>query len=712
MSFSKRYLTINAIAENKAKEYAKAEKATLEHYGEDVFNAKAIREYLPKKSAEKLLNTINNRAQLDPEIAADVAHGMKQWAIERGATHFTHWFQPLTGSTAEKHDSFLEIEGDNAIFAFSAKNLIVGEPDASSFPSGGLRRTFEARGYTAWDPTSPAFIKRHANGATLCIPTAFCSYTGEALDKKTPLLRSIQCLSSSAQRLMKCFGLKEEKVTVTLGAEQEYFLIDKKFYLHRPDLLQTGRTLFGATPPKHQQLEDHYFGSIHQRVLNFMNEVEQELWRLGVPAKTRHNEVAPGQFELAPMFEDLNLAVDHNMLIMDTLRLVADRHGFVCLLHEKPFAGVNGSGKHNNWSINYGDTNLLNPGNNPQQNAVFLTVLCGIIRAVDTHADMLRATVAHAGNDHRLGANEAPPAIISIYLGDQLNEVIENIEKGENNSKHKAGVMQIGVDTLPNLPKDATDRNRTSPFAFTGNKFEFRAPGSSQSCSGPMTVLNTIVADSFDYIAEKLENHVGNEEAFNNELQKVLKDIIKTHKRVIFNGDGYTDEWKEEAARRGLPNAVTTMDALRSLVNDKNINLFGKYGVYSKKELQSRFEVFLEEYHRKIRIEGEIALNIVRNNILPAVIEEFKTELSAVKSATDAGITVGVDALKRNVELLGKGLEDLTEKTEKMEKAVTGLHEEILEAMAELREVVDRLEKIVSDTLWPLPKYREMLFIK
>ena len=712
MSFSKRYLTINAIAENKSKEYAKAEKATLEHYGEDVFNAKAIREYLPKKSAEKLLNTINNRAQLDPEIAADVAHGMKQWAIERGATHFTPWFQPLTGSTAEKHDSFLEIEGDNAIFAFSAKNLIVGEPDASSFPSGGLRRTFEARGYTAWDPTSPAFIKRHANGATLCIPTAFCSYTGEALDKKTPLLRSIQCLSSSTQRLMKCFGLKEEKVTVTLGAEQEYFLIDKKFYLHRPDLLQTGRTLFGATPPKHQQLEDHYFGSIQQRVLNFMNEVEDELWRLGVPAKTRHNEVAPGQFELAPMFEDLNLAVDHNMLIMDTLRLVADRHGFVCLLHEKPFAGVNGSGKHNNWSINYGNTNLLNPGNNPQQNAVFLTVLCGIIRAVDTHADMLRASVAHAGNDHRLGANEAPPAIISIYLGDQLNEVIENIEKGENSSKHKAGVMQIGVDTLPNLPKDATDRNRTSPFAFTGNKFEFRAPGSSQSCSGPMTVLNTIVADSFDYIAEKLEGFVGNEEAFNSELQKVLKDIIKTHKRVIFNGDGYTEEWKAEAARRGLPNAATTMDALRCLVNEKNINLFGKYGVYSKKELESRFEVFLEEYHRKIRIEGEIALNIVRNNILPAVIEEFKTELSAVKSATDAGITVGVDALKRNVELLGKGLEDLTEKTEKMEKAVTGLHEEILEAMAELRAVVDRLEKVVSDTLWPLPKYREMLFIK
>ncbi len=712
MSDFKRYAIINSIAENKSLKYAEAKKATLENFGEDVFNAKVIREYLPQKSAEKLLNTIYNRVELDPDIAADVAHGMKQWAIERGATHFTHWFQPLTGSTAEKHDSFLEMKDDNAIFAFSAKNLIVGEPDASSFPSGGLRRTFEARGYTAWDPTSPAFIKRHANGATLCIPTAFCSYTGEALDKKTPLLRSIQSLAVSTQRLMKCFGMKEEKVTITLGAEQEYFLIDKKFYLHRPDLLQTGRTLFGATPPKHQQLEDHYFGSIHQRVLNFMNEVENELWILGVPAKTRHNEVAPGQFELAPIFEDLNLAVDHNMLVMDTLRQVADRHGFVCLLHEKPFEGVNGSGKHNNWSINYGKTNLLNPGNNPQQNAVFLTLLSGIIRAIDMHADVLRATVAYAGNDHRLGANEAPPAIISIYLGDQLNEVIENIEKGENNSKHKAGVMQIGVDTLPSLPKDATDRNRTSPFAFTGNKFEFRAPGSSQSCSGPMTVLNTIVAESLDYISDQLESYVGNEDKFNNALQEVLKSIITKHKRVIFNGDGYTEQWQQEAKKRGLPNAATTTAALKSLVNEKNINLFGKYGVYSKKELESRFEVFLEDYHRKIRIEGEIALNIVRNNILPAVIEEFKTELSAVKSATDAGITVGVNALKRNVELLGKGLESLTDKTEKMEQAIKGDNEEILEAMLELREIVDSLEKIVSDSLWPLPKYREMLFIK
>ena len=711
MSLSKRNLTINSIAGMVAENVARNITPTLDFYGEDVFNAKAIREYLPKKSAEKLLDTINNRAELDPDIAGDVAHGMKQWAIARGATHYTHWFQPLTGSTAEKHDSFLEVEDGEAIFASSAKNLIIGEPDASSFPSGGLRRTFEARGYTAWDPTSPAFIKRHSNGATLCIPTAFCSYTGEALDKKTPLLKSIQVLSNSTQRLMKCFGLEDEKVNISLGAEQEYFLIDKRFYLHRPDLLQTGRTLFGATPPKHQQLDDHYFGSIKQRVLNFMNEVETELWRLGVPAKTRHNEVAPAQFELAPIFEDINLAVDHNMLVMDTLRLVADRHGFVCLLHEKPFAGVNGSGKHNNWSITYGKTNLLNPGDNPHQNAVFLTVLCGIIRAIDKHADMLRTTVAHAGNEHRLGANEAPPAIISIYLGDQLNEVIENLEKGESGSTKKAGIMQIGVDTLPKLPKDATDRNRTSPFAFTGNKFEFRAPGSSQSCSGPMTALNTIVADSFDFISDRIEKFKNNPNSLNQELQNVLQEIISKHKRIIFNGDGYTNEWKEEAARRGLPNFVSTTEALKNLLNEKNIELFSRYGVYSKKELESRYEIHLEEYIRKIKIEGEIALNIVRNNILPAVIEEFKTELSAVKSATDAGITCGVDALKRNIELLGKGLEDLTSTTEKMERAIIGAHDEILEGMAELRSVVDGLEKIVSDNLWPLPKYREMLFI-
>ncbi|MDD3885709.1 MAG: glutamine synthetase III, partial [Victivallaceae bacterium] len=435
-----------------------ARPATIDGFGEDVFGQEAMREYLPKATAEKLFATINNGAPLDPEIAGDVAHAMKHWAMERGATHFTHWFLPLTGTTAEKHDAFLEIKNGKALAMFSGKNLIISEPDASSFPSGGLRCTFEARGYTAWDPTSPAFIKRHANGATLCIPTAFCSYTGEALDKKTPLLRSMQALSSSVKRLMKCFGKPEAKVSITLGPEQEYFLIDKNFYLQRPDLVQTGRTVFGAPPPKHQQLEDHYFGSIKMRVLNFMNEVEQELWKLGIPAKTRHNEVAPAQFELAPIFEELNLACDHNMLVMEILREVSDRHGMVCLLHEKPFAGVNGSGKHNNWSISYGNMNLLEPGNDPHQNAIFLTVLTAIIEAVDLHSDILRATVTGAGNDHRLGANEAPPAIISIYRGDQLADVIAQLKEGAATSSRKAGAMRIGVDTLPPLPRDATDR--------------------------------------------------------------------------------------------------------------------------------------------------------------------------------------------------------------------------------------------------------------
>lgn len=709
MSISKRTLAINAIADIRPKDLFRGKQGRIDFFGEDVFNASAIKKYLPKMAAEKLLDTIENGAQIDPSIAPDVAHGMKQWAIERGATHFSHWFQPLTGSTAEKHDSFLELKDGEAIFSFSAKNLIVGEPDASSFPSGGLRCTFEARGYTAWDPTSPAFIRRHANGATLCIPTAFCSYTGEALDKKTPLLRSIQCLKTSVHRLMKMFGLPEEQVTITLGAEQEYFLIDKRFYVHRPDLLQTGRTLFGASPAKHQQLEDHYFGSIKQRVLNFMTEVEDELWRLGIPATTRHNEVAPAQFELAPIYEEINLSADHNMLVMDVLRQVADKHGFVCLLHEKPFEGVNGSGKHNNWSVNYGNKNLLNPGSDPHQNAIFLTVLCSIIRGVDLYADMLRMSVTGAGNDHRLGANEAPPAIISIFLGDQLNEIIEQLEKGEVKSSRKASNMKIGVDTLPPLPKDVTDRNRTSPFAFTGNKFEFRAPGASQSCSGPMTVLNTIVADSIDYICEKLEKL--SKDKFNTELQKLLREIIKEHNRIIFNGDGYNDDWKKEAAFRGLPIAPTTMDSLHSLKAEKNIALFEKYGVYTRVELLSRFDVFVEEFHRRVRIEGEIALDIARSMILPIVMDEFKTSLSALKSATDAGVTVGVDALKYNVEVLGKGLEELTFKTEKMAIATKGLHEEILSAMADLRTTVDRLEHIVSDDLWPLPKYREMLFI-
>ena len=551
---STRKTTVNDIASATASTIKAAAPANIDYFGEDVFNAQAMRNYLSKETCKKLLATIDEGAPLDANIAGEVAHAMKRWALDRGATHFTHWFQPLTGSTAEKHDSFLELEDGKPIMVFSGKNLIVGEPDASSFPSGGLRSTFEARGYTAWDPTSPAFIKRHGNGATLCIPTAFCSYTGEALDKKTPLLRSLQALSKSTQRLMTCFKAAPKKTTVTLGAEQEYFLIDKRFYLQRPDLYQAGRTIFGATPAKHQQMDDHYFGSIPTRILNFMNDVEVELWKLGIPAKTRHNEVAPAQFELAPIFEEVNLACDHNMQIMEVLRQVADRHGLVCLLHEKPFAGVNGSGKHNNWSITYGHGNLLNPGKDPHQNAVFLTTLCAVIYAVDTHADLLRMTVAGAGNDHRLGANEAPPAIVSMYLGDQLMDVIEQLEQGVPKSSKQAGAMRIGADMLPPLPRDATDRNRTSTFAFTGNKFEFRAPGSSQSCSEPNVVLNTIVAEAFDMIAEQLEKL--DEKNFHAGLQKILQKIVKEHKKVVFNGNGYTDEWIAEAERRGLPNIV------------------------------------------------------------------------------------------------------------------------------------------------------------
>ena len=709
MSNLNRINAINAIASIHAPEPETAQPVNLDFYAEDVFNTDVMREYLPKAAAEKLLATINNGAPLDPAIAADVAHAMKHWALERGATHFTHWFQPLTGSTAEKHDAFLEPQGARAIMAFSGKNLIVGEPDASSFPSGGLRCTFEARGYTAWDPTSPAFIKRHGNGATLCIPTAFCSYTGEALDTKTPLLRSMQALSVSIKRMMKCFNRPEEKVSITLGPEQEYFLIDKNFYLQRPDLVQTGRTVFGAPPPKHQQLEDHYFGSIRMRILNFMNEVEKELWKLGIPAKTRHNEVAPAQFELAPMFEELNLAVDHNMLVMEVLRQVADRNGLVCLLHEKPFAGINGSGKHNNWAVAYGNHNLLNPGNDPHQNAIFLTLLTAIIAAVDTHGDLLRATVTGAGNDHRLGANEAPPAIISMYLGDQLSDVIDQLENGAPTSSRQPGAMRIGVDTLPPLPREATDRNRTSPFAFTGNKFEFRAPGSSQSCAAPNTVLNTIVAEAVDNLCDELEKLPAAD--FNTGLQKLLQKTIRAHKRIIFNGDGYTDAWKQEAARRGLPNAATTMEAIRCLTAPANVAMFEKYGVFNARELESRYEIFLEEYHRKIKIEGEIALEMAASMILPVAAAEYGRAARSLSAAKEAGLTAGIEGLTRTAQELGDSLDELNGKIAALKKALGGCHEEIIAAMTDLRTTVDRLERQVADECWPLPKYREMLFV-
>ncbi|MBO5668387.1 MAG: glutamine synthetase III [Lentisphaeria bacterium] len=683
----------------------------MDDFGEDVFTPGVMQQYLPKDVTDALLKTIHFGRPLDPALAGDVASAMKRWALERGATHFTHWFQPLNGGTAEKHDAFLELSDDGkALMEFSGKNLIGGETDASSFPSGGLRCTFEARGYTAWDPTSPAFIKRHSNGATLCIPTAFCSFTGEALDKKTPLLRSIQSLNRSTTRLMRCFGLPEARVMVTLGAEQEYFLIDKLFYLQRPDLMQTGRTLFGAPPPKHQQMEDHYFGSIKPRVLAFMTEVERELWKLGIPAKTRHNEAAPAQFEIAPRFEELNLAVDHNMLIMEVLRVVADRHDLVCLMHEKPFFGVNGSGKHCNWSIDYGDLSLLKPGSDPHRNAIFLTALCAVIRAVDLHSDMLRAVTAGAGNDHRLGANEAPPAIISIFLGDQLTEVIEQIETGSvTGSKCRPGALKIGADMLPPLPRDATDRNRTSPFAFTGNKFEFRAPGSGQSCSAVNMVLNTIVAESFDFISGELEKV--DKEDFNNGLQKILQQIIRNHKRVIFNGDNYSKEWVIEAEKRGLPNLRSTIEAIEPLRSPANQELMVRYGVLSKSELDSRYEILLEEYLRKLRIEAGIALEIARSMINPVAVDEFNRLCAALNQAVQAGATHGISALKNAAGRLGLSLDELNAAGDELKVAITGEPTEILAALERLRRAVDTLEYQVDDARWPLPKYREMLFI-
>ena len=711
MSNCNRTSAINKIADTPSLPPCEAVAASIEDYGIDVFNEASIRKYLSKDIAEKLLATIEKGVPIDPAIAGDVAHAMKEWAIDRGATHYTHWFQPLTGGTAEKHDSFVSpAPHGEAVFSFSGKNLVVGEPDASSFPSGGIRSTFEARGYTAWDPTSPAFIKRHANGATLCIPTAFCSYTGEVLDKKTPLLRSIQALKASVTRLMTCFGVPVDTATTTLGPEQEYFLIDKKFYLNRPDLVQTGRTLFGAPPAKHQQLEDHYFGAIKPRIIKFMTEVEEELWKLGIPAKTRHNEVAPAQFELAPTFEDLNLAVDHNMLVMETLRQVADRNGLVCLLHEKPFAGVNGSGKHNNWSIGYGKRNLLEPGTDPEQNMIFLTVLSAILRGVDLHADLLRTTTCSINNDHRLGANEAPPAIISIFLGDQLEDIIDQIAKGGVSTCKKPGTMRIGVDILPTLPRDATDRNRTSPFAFTGNKFEFRAPGSSQPCAGSNMFLNTIVAESLDYISERLEKASAKE--FNEVLLKVIRDIVVKHRRIVFNGNGYSPEWEVEATRRGLPNLKSTPEALKPLLDPVNQKLMEKFGVFSKVEMDSRYEVFLEEYHRKLKIEVEVALEIATSMILPIAAAYYGRIAADLASAAQSKLKAGTAGLRTLAEQVGAGIDRLDAASAALRKAAAGRNTvKTIAAMNALREVVDTLELVLDDACWPLPKYREMLFI-
>ena len=657
----------------------------LESYGSDVFSEKAIRRHLPKPVAAKLLATMRKSTPLDPTIADAVAEGMKNWALEKGATHFTHWFQPLTGGTAEKHDAFLEPCGPaQAVQRFSGKNLIGGEADASSFPSGGLRSTFEARGYTAWDPTSPAFIKRHENGATLCIPTAFCSFTGETLDMKTPLLRSIQAVSRATERLMRMFGQKRAHVEVTLGAEQEYFLVDRRHYLSRPDLLQTGRTVFGAAPAKHQQLEDHYFGAIKPRVLKFMSEVEHRLWQL---------------------------AVDHNMMIMEVLRQTAEANDLVCLLHEKPFEGVNGSGKHCNWSIAYGGRNLLTPGADPRENAIFLTVLMAIIRAIEMHADILRMTTAGAGNDHRLGANEAPPAIISVFLGDELNDVLRQIESGRrgSDSSRRGQKLRVGVDTLPPLPKDTTDRNRTSPFAFTGNKFEFRAPGSSQNCAQSQMVLNTIVAESIDAICDRLDTMKG---PFNEKLQRLLQYEVKAHKRVIFSGDGYSEEWPREAARRGLPNLRDTPAALAPLKERRNVELFERYGVLSQSEMLSRWEIGMDDYRRRIRIEAGIALEIARSMVRPVVADEFSRLANALGQAKSDGLKVGIRGLTALSSKLGAGLDDLHVKCDRLEKALAhSRHDAQLKAMEDLRRTVDRLEGLVDDSRWPMPKYREMLFV-
>jgi glutamine synthetase len=693
-------------------------------FGQHTFGMAEMRARLPKQVYKALVRTVEHGEPLDPSVADVVALAMKEWALEKGASHFTHWFQPLTGSTAEKHDSFITPnEGGGAVAEFNGKELIQGEPDASSFPSGGLRATFEARGYTAWDPTSPAFIVETAAGCYLSIPTAFASWTGDALDTKIPLLRSMSALDQQARRALKLFGADAGRVTATCGPEQEFFLIDQEFFYRRPDLVTTGRTLVGAKPPRGQELEDHYFGSIPDRVLAFMMEVERELYRLGVPVKTRHNEVAPGQFEMAPIYENANLAADHQQLMMITLRKVARNYGLACLLHEKPFAGVNGSGKHLNWSLGTESQNLLEPGDTPHDNMQFLFFCTAVLRAVERHQDLLRASVAHAGNDHRLGANEAPPAIISVFLGDQLTDVLEQIERaGTATESKKGGLLGLGSPVLPHLPQHAGDRNRTSPFAFTGNKFEFRAPGSSQSVSFPATVLNTIMAESLDEMTTALEGELAAGKSFEDALSRLIAEEIRRVKRIVFNGDGYSQEWQDEAERRGLLNLRTTLDALELLPQEKNRALFEKYGVLSHRELESRHEVALDQYFKTVNIEGETTADIAGTMILPAAVRY----LNDLVAAADRTRTLGVETrgLTRTVQIVN-GLVD------EMRDALDGLvaqneelggedvhsksfhmRDNVIPAMAAVRAAADRLEKVVPDDYWPLPTYRDMLFVK
>ena len=691
-------------------------------FGANVFSRSVMKERLPKAVYRSMLSTIEHAEPLDPTIADVVASAMKDWAMAKGATHYAHVFYPLTGLTAEKHDSFLEPDGSGASIAeFAGKTLVQGEPDASSFPNGGLRQTFEARGYTAWDVTSDAYILENPNGNTLCIPTVFISWTGEALDKKTPLLRSQQAMAVQARRVLELFGHDEiDAVTSFAGAEQEYFLIDQHFFYARPDLMASGRTLFGAAAPKGQEFDDHYFGAIPERVLAFMLEAERELFKLGIPAKTRHNEVAPGQFELAPVFERANVATDHQQLLMVTLKRVAAKYRMECLLHEKPFAGVNGSGKHVNFSLgNSAQGNLLNPGDTPHENAQFLVFCAAVIRAVHLHDGLLRAVVASASNDHRLGANEAPPAIISIFLGEQLADIFDQIAKGGATASKEKGTLLIGVDTLPKLPSDPGDRNRTSPFAFTGNRFEFRAPGSSQSIAGPMIAINTIMADSLEFIADQLEAMLADGTEFNVAVQKVLEGIVTDHGRVVFNGDGYSDDWQLEAEARGLKNLRTTVDALPQLDTDETRDVLGRHGVLSDRELASRYEVYLEQYHLSVSVEARATLEVGTTLVLPAAMR-YQGELASTAASLAA---IGREPDTTLLDRVSAAMGELTGALGALEEALAHdgaadtygearyAVDVLVPAMAAVRAPADLLETLVADDLWPLPTYQEMLNI-
>ena len=694
-----------------------------EIFGANVFNDEAMQVYLPKAVFKKLKKTIEDGLELDNDIADSVAHGMKEWAIDRGATHYTHWFQPLTGVTAEKHDSFISApKNGKVIMEFSAKELTKGESDASSFPSGGLRATFEARGYTAWDCTSPAFLKKDSLGVTLYIPTAFCSYKGEALDKKTPLLRSMQAINTQALRILRLFGnTTSHRVVPSVGAEQEYFIVDRDKYLQRKDLIYTGRTLFGAMPPKGQELEDHYFGSIRERIASYMNDINHELWMLGVPAKTQHNEVAPAQHELAPVYEQVNVAVDHNQVTMETMKKVAGRHGLTCLLNEKPFAGVNGSGKHNNWSLTSDDgINMLNPGDTPHENIQFLLVLACILKAVDRHADLLRESAACVGNDHRLGAHEAPPAIISVFLGDQLEDVIDQLcSVGEATHSIQGSKLRTGVATLPNFETDATDRNRTSPFAFTNNKFEFRMVGSSDSIAAPNIVLNTIVAESFKEAADILEAA----EDFDEAVHDMIKQLFTGHRRIIFNGNGYSNEWVEEAKKRGLSNLPSMIDAIPALISESSIKLFESFEVFTRKELESRVEIEYEAYSKAINIEAKAMIDIAGKSIIPAVIRyttrladsiiKLKTAVADIEPYAQSSILIDVNEHLKSAKLALENLIKLMDDAGDIvgvDKHARYMREVIVPAMEELRKPIDELEMIVDKDLWPMPSYGDLLF--